>query len=121
MANMAEFQLAPEGTQRRTGPQAEWVDASVGDKLGENHESRNIHSHDYRVRLYPEAQMKLDTIRTVSLSNIVGTVEYLDSSGEWVKVSDAGQYAVAAVTTGKASGVSITCSYPLVFPPPPLK
>ncbi len=41
MAVLAEFETAPSGTVRRTGRTANWIDATVGDKLEDGYESNN--------------------------------------------------------------------------------
>jgi len=121
MAYLAEFETAPAGTQYRTGSDAGWVDAQLGEKLGAGYQARNTQSNEYQVKLYSDAEMRFETAVAVSLSNITGTVRYEDSQGGWHAVSQAGDYDVQAVRTAPGGGVSIACSIPSNFRPPPFK
>lgn len=108
MADLAEFETAPEGTQRRPGPDADWTQAFVGDKLGEDHQSRNTQSKDYQVKIYTDAGVVFESLTTVTLTNVTGVAKYRNSSGNWVDTTAGGQYPVTAV--GALSG-SISVVY----------
>lgn len=110
MAYLSEFLTAPQGTQKKVAPSETWVDASVGDKLSDGDESRNIYHNDYQIRLYEDAGIEFDNVATVELSDLTGTVKYLNENGIWITATSAGQYAALVVGTAAGGGVSVTCS-----------
>lgn len=118
MAVLAEFETAPSGTVRRTGRTANWIDASVGDKLEDGHESDNTQSNGYQIGLNSKAEIRFDAITQVNLSNISGTVKYLNSEDKWVQVSASGQYDAEAVGTGPGGSVSVVCACKGDYRPP---
>jgi hypothetical protein len=102
MANSAQFETAPAGTERRNSSSSNWAAASVGDKLEENHESRNTQGQNYQIRLYSNSSIQFAAPALASLINLQGVVKYRSSAeGAWVSVNDSGQYIVAAVGTGR--------------------
>ena len=119
MANLAEFETAPTGTERRNSSGGNWIAASVGDKLEEGHESRNTQGSGYQVRLLTDAGIFFNSPTVVSLSNLSGTVKYRPAGGNWVAAADGAQYTVTAVGTGPGGGVSVVCSYQGAFKPKP--
>lgn len=119
MANVAEFETAPTGTQYRTGPNDDWANAEVGNKLGEGYESRNTQANDYQVRLYSDACIEFDQETTVTLGHLEGGVIYKDFEGNWIPVPGAGQYSSTAFGTKVGGGVSVICGARGVYPPRP--
>ncbi len=119
MANLAEFETAPAGTERRNSPNDNWVAASLGDMLKDGNQSRNTQGQNYQVALYADAGIFFDSPATVSLINIHGEVKYKTPGGVWTMVTDAGQYTVVAVGTGPSGGGSVVCSLQGCYRPRP--
>ena len=119
MANLAEFETTPAGTERRDSSGGTWVSASVGDKLEEGHESRNTQGNNYQVRLYSDAGIFFNSPTVVSLSNLTGMVKYKPSGGDWVLASAAAQFTIIAAGTGIGGGVSVVCSGQGAYRPKP--
>ena len=118
MAVLAEFESAPSGTVRRTSPGANWIDASVGDKLEDGHESNNTLSNDYQIGLKSRAEIRFEAITQITLNNVIGTVKYLNSNDDWVPVTSDGQFDAEAVGTGLGGSVSVVCAGKGDYRPP---
>ncbi|TKJ38545.1 hypothetical protein CEE37_12325 [candidate division LCP-89 bacterium B3_LCP] len=107
MASLAEFETAPTGTVYRSSQEGGWTDASVGDKLYEGFESNNTQGNNYRVKLFSNAEIFLNSTTTVYINNLSGVVKYRESGGGWAEVGDPGSYEVMAVATRDQSSVSL--------------
>jgi hypothetical protein len=110
MADLAIVQSAPAGTQRKTVTDGYWVDAQVDDKLQAGDEIQNTQSNAYGLELLPVGCIVFESIGTVTLSGIEGTVKYYDSNNEWVTVTSSDNYNAKAVGTDNGSGVVIVCA-----------
>lgn len=119
MADLAEFETAPAGTERRSGSDAGWQTAYVGDKLAEGHESRNTQSNEYQVRLYSSAEMRFDSVVAFSVSNITGLVKYQNDASEWITITNPGEFTGQAIGTGSRGGVSVVCIWKGALRVPP--
>ena len=121
MAALAKFETAPTGTQYRISGEAEWQDANEGDELYVNYQTRNTESNDYQVRLYQNAQIRFDTVVSITLNNITGTVKYEDANEDWITAGSSGQYNGKAVYTNAESSVIVIVDARGGFRPPPQK
>lgn len=119
MAALAKFETAPTGTQYRTNGEADWQDANVDDELYEDYQTRNTQSNEYQVRLYERTQIRFDTVVSMTLSNITGTVKYKDVNENWITVGSLGQYNGKAVYTNAESGVIASMDARGIVKPPP--
>lgn len=120
MANLAEFETAPAGTERRDSSGGNWVSAAVGDKLEDGHESRNTQVNNYQVRLRSDAGIFFSSAALVTLNNLTGVVKYKPASGDdWESASAGTQYTVMAVGTGAGGGGSVVCSAQGCYRPKP--